>query len=338
MKRRTVIIVAIAAAAAVSIGAGVAVSVNSSQTVVGTAKATTQAMDVTVSATGSLVPGRSSGVYPPTAGTLAKVAVHDGDAVRAGQTLATMDTAPLKLARAQAQSAYSAALAQWNVAKNAGSTARNAAASAVTATREALKQAKANVDAATLKAPFAGNIVFNGTVEKGAGLQPGVAPFTVVDPAKMNFEAAVNESDIASVKPGQTATVSLDSFTDSFRATVLRVSAAPTPSTTGTVTFAVRLSLKAGSQRLLEGMSGSANIVTQSIPDALTVPIQSVITQGSGSIVYVVDANNVVHAQPVTVGGSTDTSAQITKGLSAGQTVVTTGATTVTDGQTVTIG
>ncbi|HAM44818.1 MAG TPA: hypothetical protein DCM67_07375 [Propionibacteriaceae bacterium] len=338
MKRKTVIIVAIAAAVVLSVGTGIAVSVSSGRTVVSTAKATTQAMDVTVSASGSLVPGRSSGVYPPTAGTLAKVSVHDGDAVHAGQTLATMNTAPLKLARAQAQAAYSAALAQWNVAKNSSSSARNAAASAVTATREALKQAKADADHAALKAPFAGNVIFAGTVEKGAGVQPGIAPFTVVDPAKMNFEAAVNESDIAAVKAGQTATVSLDSFTDSFPATVLRVSAAPTANTTGTVTFAVRLSIDTGSQGVLQGMSGSANIVTQSIPDALTVPIQSVITQGSGSIVYVVDANNVVHAQPVTVGGSTDTLAQIITGLSAGQTVVTTGATTVTDGQTVTIG
>jgi len=338
MKRKTVIIVAIAAAVVLSVGTGIAVSVSSGRTVVSTAKATTQAMDVTVSASGSLVPGRSSGVYPPTAGTLAKVSVHDGDAVHAGQTLATMNTAPLKLARAQAQAAYSAALAQWNVAKNSSSSARNAAASAVTATREALKQAKADADHAALKAPFAGNVIFAGTVEKGAGVQPGIAPFTVVDPAKMNFEAAVNESDIAAVKAGQTATVSLDSFTDSFPATVLRVSAAPTANTTGTVTFAVRLSIDTGSQGVLQGMSGSANIVTQSIPDALTVPIQSVITQGSGSIAYVVDANNVVHAQPVTVGGSTDTLAQIITGLSAGQTVVTTGATTVTDGQTVTIG
>lgn len=338
MKRRTVIIVAIAAAAALSVGAGVAVAVNNNRTVVGTAKATTGAMNVTVNAAGSVTPGRSAGVYPPAAGTLSTVRVHDGDAVSAGQALATMDTASLKLARSQAQAAYSAALAQWHLAKNADSTARNAAATAITATRQALTRAQKDLKAATLRAPFAGTVVFSGTVEKGVGVLPGVAPITVIDPTRMQFEATVNESDIAAVKVGQSATVALDAFPDAIPAKVLRVSAAPAANTTGTVTFPVRLSLTAGSLRPLEGMSGSAAIVVEAVPNALTVPIESVITKGSGKIVYVVDAGNVVHARTVTVGGSTDTLAQITSGLSATDTVVTTGATTVTDGQTVSVG
>lgn len=337
MKRRTVVIVAIAAAATLAIGAGVAVSVTNNRTVVGTATATTQAMNVTISASGTVRPGRSAGVYAPAAGTLATVSVHDGQAVKADQVLATMDTAPLKLARAQAQAAYSAALAQWQLAKNGGSTARNAAANAVTATRQALTKAKADLKAATLRAPFAGSVVFSGVVEKGAGVMPGVAPFTVIDPTRMQFEAAVNESDISAVRAGQSATVTLDSVTDALPATVLRVSASPTPGTTGTVTFPVRLAVRAGSARLLEGMTGSAEIVVAALPAALTVPIQAVITKGSGTIVYVLDANNVVHARPVEVGSSTDTLAQITTGLKVGEVVVTTGATTVTDGQTVSV-
>lgn len=337
MKRKTVIIVAIAAAAALSIGAGIAVSVNNNRTVVGTAKATVQAMNVSVSASGSVQPGRSSGVYPPAAGTLATVKVHDGDAVVAGQVLATMNTAPLKLARSQAQAAYSAALAQRQLAKNADSTARQAAARAVIATRQALDQAKEDLKAATLRAPFAGNVVFSGTVEKGVGVLPGVAPITIVDPTRLQFEAAVNESDIAAVKVGQPATLTLDAFPDALKARVLRVSAAPTPSTTGTVTFPVRLSFAAGSTHPREGMSGAAEIVVKAVANALTVPIQSVITQGSGKIVYVVDANNVVHARSVAVGGSTDTLAQITSGLSAADTVVTTGATAVADGQSISL-
>lgn len=338
MKRRTVIIVAIAAAAAVSIGTGVAVSVSNNRTIVGTAKASTQAMNITVNATGSVTPGRSSGVYPPAAGTLATVRVHDGDAVSAGQVLATMNTASLKLARSQAQAAYSAALAQWHLAKSADSTARTAAATAVTATRQALSQARKDLKATTLRAPFAGTVVFTGTVEKGVGVMPGVAPITVIDPTRLQFEASVNESDIAAVKAGQPATVTLDAFPDAIRATVLRVSAAPAANTTGTVTFPVRLSLAAGSVRPLEGMSGSADIVVKAVTDALTVPIESVITKGSAKIVYVLDAGNVVHARTVTVGGSTDTLAQITSGLKPSDTVVTTGATAVTDGQTVSVG
>jgi len=51
--------------------------------------------------------------------------------------------------------------------------------------------------------------------------------------------------------------------------------------------------------------------------------------------VYVLGSDNVVHARTVTVGASTDISAQILSGLAAGDTVVTTGASALTDGQRV---
>ncbi len=243
----------------------------------------------------------------------------------------------LKTARTQAAAALKAAkaaLGRLSVASRV-SLARTAASQGVTAASRALKQAEGNLAKAELTAPFAGTVTIHGTVEKGSGLTPGVAVFTIVDPTRMEFEAAVNETDIADVAKDEAATVTLDAFPEGFTGRVVRVQASPETTSTGSVAFPVRVSLEAGQSRLFQGMSGSVDIAVKSIPDALTVPIEAVLTKGAAKTVFVLGSDSVVHARTVTVGASSDTSAQILGGLTAGDTVVTTGASALSDGQRV---
>jgi len=410
MKRKTIVATSIGAAVVLALGGGYAYSASNNQPVVGVAQAAIAPLNVTVSASGSLVAAHSAGVYPPASGTVAKVLVADGDTVKAGDTLAEMATGPLRLAVFQARAALSAARAQGEAVSNGVpgaidrsaasaalsaarsqvstakknyasfradydpndasqratlrtlntartqasaalqaakaalnrlsvasrvSLARTAASQGVTAASRALTLAEANLDKATLAAPFDGIVTIHGTVEKGSGLTPGVAAFTIVDPTRMEFEAAVNETDIADVAKGQPATVTLDAYAEGFTGKVVRVQASPETTSTGSVAFPVRISLESGQSRLFQGMSGSADIAVKSIPDALTVPVEAVLTKGATKSVYVLGSDNVVHARTVTVGASTDISAQILSGLAAGDTVVTTGASALTDGQRV---
>jgi RND family efflux transporter MFP subunit len=243
----------------------------------------------------------------------------------------------LRTARAQAAAALKAAqagLSRLSVASRV-SLARTAASEGVAAASQALKQAQGNLDKAELKAPFDGTVTFGGTVEKGSGLTPGVAPFTVVDPTRMEFAAAVNETDIADIAKDEPATVTLDAFADGFPGKVVRVQASPETTSTGSVAFGVRVSLDPGQSRLFQGMSGSVDIVVKSIPDALTVPVEAVLTRGDTKSVFVLGPDNVVRSRIVRVGASTDTAAQILTGLAAGDTVVTTGASALSDGQRV---
>ncbi len=243
----------------------------------------------------------------------------------------------LRTAKSQAAAALKSAqagLARLSVAARV-SLARTAAAQAVTAADRALTQAKRNLAKAELAAPFAGTVSFHGTVEPGSGLTPGVAVFTVVDPARMDFAASVNETDIAAVAKDQPATVTLDAFAEAFTGKVTRVLATPETTGTGTIAFGVRVVFEPGQARLFSGMSGSAEIEVQSIPDALTVPIEAVLTDGTGRSVFVLAADETVHRRQVVLGASNDSAAQVLSGLSAGDRVVTTGASTLTDGQQV---
>ncbi|MGB7963570.1 MAG: efflux RND transporter periplasmic adaptor subunit [Propionicimonas sp.] len=417
MKKKAIVASGIAVAAVVALGGGYLWSIANNRTQVGAAVAVVAPMSITISASGSIVADRSTGIYPPTAGTLAAVRVRDGDAVAAGAELAVMAKGPLKLAVAQAGAAHTAARAQLEAVDNGvpGAIERAAADAALAAARSqvttaaknytdyldeyedaatedeqdlmrptlrtlktakvqadaALKAAKAELSrlstaarvtlarssaqqavgaasralaeaehhlaAAELTAPFAGLVSFDGVVEKGAGVTPGAAVMTLVDPDRLAFEASVYETDIALVAKGQPATISLDSFAEStFTGKVTRLKSTAQSTGSGTVAFGVTVSFKPGGARLFTGMTGSTDIEVEAIPDALTVPIESVLSDGRTRVVFVLaPAADTVRRQEVTIGASTDTAAQVLSGLKAGDRVVTTGASTLVDGQRV---
>ena len=77
-------------------------------------------------------------------------------------------------------------------------------------------------------------------------------------------------------------------------------------------------------------------IVVGSHPNAIAVPAAALVPDGEGFKVFVVDAENIAHEQPVTVGARTDSTAEITEGLKGGERVVTYGAYGVEDSVKVT--
>jgi len=158
---------------------------------------------------------------------------------------------------------------------------------------------------------------------------------TVVDTSSLEFVAAVDESDIAAVAVDQEASIVLDSAPDTpFAGKVTSVRTTPITTATGGTAFPVRIAFDPGEARVFLGMSGSADLTVKSLPDALTVPIESVITAGADRYVFVV-TDGVAHRTAVTIGAETDSRAQVLTGLKAGDQVVTIGATTLADGQRV---
>ena len=69
---------------------------------------------------------------------------------------------------------------------------------------------------------------------------------------------------------------------------------------------------------------------------AVTVPVAALVPVGDGFQVFVVDSGGIAHTRPVTVGGRTETVAEIVSGLAAGERVVTRGAYGVADGARIT--
>jgi len=352
MKRATLVTGGVVLALVLAAGGGFAYSAANSRTQISTAEVVTEPLSVTVSASGTVDAANSVGVFAPVATTLLGLAVADGDPVAKGDTLGELDAAPLRLAvtqaeasLAQARASLTAARAQRDLVddkysirleKDAAREAVTAARLSVTAAERVLDRARRDLDHAALTAPIAGTVNLPATTEAGMGVGPGAALLWVVDAGDLEFVAAVDESDVAAVQAGKPATVTLDSYSGTpFSGEVTAVRVTPVTTGTGGIAFPARVAFDPGEARVFLGMSGSAELETTAIADAVTVPIESVLTEGSQRYVFTVDDQGIAHRVVVTVGAETDTRAQVLDGVQPGDRVATTGASLLSDGQRV---
>lgn len=158
--------------------------------------------------------------------------------------------------------------------------------------------------------------------------QPGspVDPLTPIASVQNLAELAVSvdmsEFDVASVKPGLRAVVTVDALGgDSFPGGV--TFAAPTGSDTGgVVTFPVRVALEEAAG-LKPGMTASVRIIVAQRNKVIQVPVDAVTQDAKErSIVTVVDASGRESEREVTLGLANNKSVEILKGLEAGERIL----------------
>jgi macrolide-specific efflux system membrane fusion protein len=107
--------------------------------------------------------------------------------------------------------------------------------------------------------------------------------------------------------------------------------------TGGVVSYAVTVSLESPPETVRVGMTADVTITIDSAKNVLTVPAASLRGTSGDHSVLVLGADGTPTAQPVEVGLVTNTTAEITSGLAAGQVVVT-GVNTAQSGTTTTTG
>jgi HlyD family secretion protein len=212
----------------------------------------------------------------------------------------------------------------------------------------------------TLLAVKLGEVAVPGTYSRQTGLLMTVSDMSVIE-ARVD----VDETDVVRVKLGDSARVSIDAFPDTtFAGHVTRIANSSTTATTSTsglqtaqqaVDFEVRVTLDHPPKGLRPDLSATANIVTDTRKDALSVPIIALTvreppadtTKPKGAAagaaagykistdttpahrakevegVFVVDTlTHIAHFTPVKVGIAGDQYFEVLSGLKAGETVV----------------
>jgi RND family efflux transporter MFP subunit len=349
------ILVAAAACAIVGCRAGSADSEESSAegaAVVGvrTAVAAVQPFHETADALGTVTvrPGHIAELSAPAPTRVTKVYVAVGERVAAGTPLVQLDSTPFaaqaqsaEVALATAESAYQRARRLVDAGILARKDLDQAASDRASASSAAVAARRAQT-LATLRSPI-GGVVTRLTAVLGGPADPSQPLVEVADPAALDILLAVSPAVAARVRPGaeiiltagQRAAQAADPANGSAEGTealgtgkVMSV-AAVVDSTSRSVTVRARIAHPARALRIGETVFGSIVLATR--PDAVTVPVQALVPDGEGVKVFVLDGAHVAHARPVSVGARTDRLAEITRGLSGGETVVTYGAYGVTD-------
>ena len=266
-------------------------------------------LSVIVTATGSVQPTEQVDISSELSGTVRTVNVTYNSVVAVGEVLAELDTnklqADVRNASAQLASARASVLkAETEVAAakttfdrlsslvgqrissqqdldgarfahEAAIASKAVSEAAVQSAEASLRLAEVNLAKSRIVSPIDG-VVLTRDVDPGQTVASSLsAPvlFTIAgDLTRMELQAAVDEADVGQVREGQDATFSVDAYPGrSFPAAIETVRFAP-ETVSNVVTYKAILTVDNADLLLRPGMTATADIVVESVEDALLVP------------------------------------------------------------------
>ena len=327
---------------------------------VATAVVEQKSMPLAISVIGTAEAFSNVAVRAQITGALTSVNFKEGDDVKEGQALFTLDRRPLEGALQQAQATLERDTAQANQAKSTAARfqdlqARGIAtkeqadqsrtsAAALEATlqsdRAAVENAKVQLQYATIAAPISGRtgalLVHEGNLVRANDTVPLVV-INQVAPIYVSF--GIPETRLPELKR----------YMD--RGTV-HVEATPpgeTASSTGRITFIdnsvdsttgqirIKASFPNTDHRLWPGQFANVNVLLSTEPNAVVVPTTAVQTGQQGNYVFVVKPDMTAELRVIELERQNADAAIIAKGLTPGETVVTDGQLRLVDGTKISI-
>ena len=179
-------------------------------------------------------------------------------------------------------------------------------------------------------APTSGTLVSLNAVEN-AFVSPSM-PVAVIDgPEQMKVSVSVSEALVPKLAIGDEAEVTVSAVDAAFTA---RIRSVEQTANAQTKLYTVTLSVPADVEGLLSGMFADVTFRTDASENAVVVPTEAILTNGTEQHVFVVE-NNAARQVAVTTGLTGNGVTEITSGLQPGQQLVTVGQAYLSDGDPV---
>jgi HlyD family secretion protein len=207
---------------------------------------------------------------------------------------AALGTAQAQYRRAQSLSQQGIQAQElFDQARLAYDNARAALAAAQQGVHQAeagLRSAAEDLSRTTILSPLDGKVVqLNAregeVVVTGTMNNPGSVIAVIADLSQILVEAEVGETEVVSVKLQQRAKVKVDAVTDKeYRGHVVEIgssAAVRQGAGAGIRYFKVKVAIEDADDRLRPGMTSQVSIVTSTAPNAIAVPIQSVVERST---------------------------------------------------------
>jgi RND family efflux transporter MFP subunit len=287
-------------------------------------------------------------------------ALHDGDAVRRGDVLARIRTddvnAKVNQARSQeaeADAAFAQAEQAWERARvlfekksitrpeyEAARAAYDTVQARRSGARALVSEAQNALSDSALRSPIDG-VVVKRLVEVGSLVGPGTPGYVIVDSAAVKLMFGVPEPVLRRMPIGTAVPIVTESYPNvRFPGRVSGIAPAADP---GSLVFDLEVTVANRDGRLKPGMVGILEIANGDGAPSLTVPLPAIVrsrTRPDGYAVFVIeDKDGKPHARlrDVSLGAMAGNGVMVVAGLRAGERVIVTGATIVTDGEAVEI-
>lgn len=187
-----------------------------------------------------------------------------------------------------------------------------------------VQQKQAELAKTILRTPFAG-IITTQDAKRGAIVAGGTPIISVISDAKFQIESNVPEADIAAIKVGNKASVTLDAYGSDviFEASVITIDPAEIL-IEGVATYKVTMAFDKTDDRIKSGMTANIDISTAHREGVIVVPQRSLIRTNGTYHVRILSNSGAIEERPVTVGiRGSDGNREITSGLQIGEEVIT---------------
>lgn len=276
---------------------------------------------------GSLLANESVVIAPEVSGRVSEISFEEGDPVEKEQVLLRLDPSVPAAERDRAQASLE--LSEANIKRAdvlledqaISQRERDEALAQWRLDQANLRLAEAQLAKTVLRAPFSGMVGLR-QVSVGEYMQPGEAVVNLedVDPIKVDFRIPEGFSD--KVLVGQSVAIRVDAVAEGvFEGQVYAID--PKVDVNGRALL-LRARIPNENGPLRPGMFARVRLVLEEKPDALMIPEQALVAQGSRQLVYKV-VDDKVEIVPVEIGLRQAGKVEITQGLKKGDWVITAG-------------
>lgn len=287
--------------------------------------AQSQNITSTVNASGTLLSNEEVEIKPELQARVVKINFKEGAAVNKGQLLVKLDdadiVAQLKKLRAQKKLTQKNADRLKELLKIDGVSKQefDAAETQLTAYDADIEALEVQLRKTEIRAPFSGTIGLT-DISEGAYVTPLITISTLQQTNPLKIDFAIPEKYALLLKTDKNIRFTIDGLRDTFNAAVYAIEPKVDPMTRN---IKVRARYANTDGKLVPGMFASIQLGIDSRQNAVMIPTQALIPVARGKNVAV-NRGGKVEIIPVETGLRNEDLAEITSGLQAGDTVITT--------------
>ncbi|MFT7483025.1 MAG: membrane fusion protein (multidrug efflux system) [Oceanospirillaceae bacterium] len=293
-----------------------------------------------VEGTGRLEAENNVFVTPKIGGAITRIYVKEGDYVKKGQTVATIDNTIMKTSMdaintqmATAQLLFDKQESLWN--QKIGTEVQYIQAkSQIDALKKQLATMKAQNDMNVVKSPISG-YVDEVRSQMGEMASPGLGILRVVNFSELKVVAEIPDTYAGTISKGDVVKIKFPDLQKEITAKLKFVSQTINPVSR---TFTIEANIPNFDKQLKPNLTAIVNINDQSRSRAIVIPRNMIQRTEEGELVYVaVQEGNkkVARSRAIITGLTYDGNIEITSGLNVGDMLITQGYQDVVDGQVI---
>lgn len=293
----------------------------------------------TIEVPGTIVASESVEIHPEVAGRIVQLPIEEGKYVTKGSLLAKLNdadlVAQLNKLEIQLQLAQQTEKRQAQLLKIQGISQQDYDISLlqVNSLKADIGIIRTSLEKTEIRAPFNGKLGLR-NISNGAYVNPATVIAVVNQTDQLKLDFSIPEKYIGKIRNGQTVRFRFEGSSDSMMA---RIVATESRVTENSRSLQVRARVEGNNPSLLPGSFAKVSIGFDPDPNALLIPTQAILPQARGKKVILFKGGVAVFTD-IKTGSRTADRVQITEGLAAGDTIVTTGLLSVRPDAPITIG